>query len=194
MFRFKKNKTVLLATIACFVLAATYITLFNNDNEESNFTPPQLTIEQLLSASDVQQGILDAVAERDEGALEEWQVRIISAAEQIGYQSQQLAFLEGKRGRDYLRFRAKRAIFQQQVEEAYYNGEAFEPIAGRFPEAADLFDKTQQLFAARNATLEAIAEALVAASRDNQEQPLTFAQANAQALLEWQRRLDALPN
>ncbi|MDM7861107.1 hypothetical protein QTP81_10910 [Alteromonas sp. ASW11-36] len=167
---------------------------FTQQENVSNFDTPQLTIEQLLTASDVEQGIVRAFKNNDMDALERWQERILAAARQVGYEDPQLVFLDGQRGLDYLQFQAKRRMFLQAVEQAYYLGEAFEPLAGRYPEAADLFPKTQQLFANRNATLEAMTEALLEANRESNEEPLSYAQANAQALVEWQRRLDEAAN
>ncbi len=186
--RLKKQHLILLGVAVCGAIA---IWLLSNGQQHSGTERaeglPAVTIEQLIATSDVQQGLLEAENDRD--ALEKWQEQILDAARQVGYNEQQLTFLSGERGLDYLQFRAKRLAFNRDMQAALLAGQAFEPIVANYPEAQDLFAVAQRLFEARNDAIDLATKTLIDASRDESGTPtLSYAAANQHALQLWQQR------
>ncbi|WP_100641702.1 hypothetical protein [Alteromonas facilis] len=175
--------------LAAAAVIATVVYQFNHS--EPQFDEPQILLEELFNASDVQAGLLEALTLNDDDLFESWQSRLIDAAISVGYKQQQLHFLEGDKGIDYLRFRASRWAFQREIDEAYSAGEAFEPIAAKYPQAKDLLPAVQALFEARDQTLDSIAEVLIEAQKnENDGARLNVQEANAQALALWQAKLN----
>ncbi|WP_100658289.1 hypothetical protein [Alteromonas flava] len=174
------------------IILATFIitVIIKQPSQPSQPSQPALSVETLFAASDVRAGLKEAFEHHDENAFMHWQEQLLTAALQVGYKEEQLRFLSGDRGLEYIKFRAARMLFQEAIEKAYVSGDAFEPIAARYPQAEDLFADVQAMFTARNQTLDGIATALLQAAKDDPSLgSLTLQQAQQHALELWQQKL-----
>lgn len=189
---------IVLMIIAALLIAWGIMSWIAPDTEQSSTEemsealPPQLSIETLLNAVDVEAGLLTAVQQNNEAALKNWQNSLLSAAHEVGYDTEQLAFLQGRAGIDFLRFKGRRLWYHQEVETALYQGLAFEPIAAKFPESADLHSATQALFEKRNIILDEITKTLLEdAKQDTNSVPLSYETASEYALQLWQQQFNS---
>ncbi|MBT0587271.1 hypothetical protein [Alteromonas oceanisediminis] len=188
-----------LAVVSLILIIVSLWVIVSNDqsaHRDSAASSPALPIDTLLSASDVRSALIEAVKNDDAALLRTWQQQLLSAARQIGYTDEQLGFLRGQRGQDYLHFRGARFAFSDDVELAYQRGGPLESIVQRYPQARDLVDDAQKLFTARDQILAQVADELLqealaqegAESVSSAERLALEGAAQREALRLWQAR------
>ena len=133
---------------------------------ESDQVQPVIALETILTVTDVKQALMEFARTGDNQLIVKWQSQILLVAREAGYPDEELDFLIGHKGINYLRFRGNRLLFQQAVNKAYRQGNGINNLFRRYPEAADLFDQTDQLFIQRDNIIQSIAQALIASSHE----------------------------
>lgn len=116
--------------------------------------------QQILHASDLVAGMASAVKNGDEAAIEQWQNKAVEVAEAAELTDSDIAFIRSDKGREYLIFHAKRALFNQAFEQHYYQLKGIDELKAQYPEAQDLFADADRLIVSRDAIILDIASEL----------------------------------
>jgi superfamily I DNA and RNA helicase len=145
---------------------------------------PVISRQDILEASDLVAGVKQAVKQQDDAALKQWLEKAIALAQEAGLPQEDINYLQSDMAVNYLEFHAKRSLFNDAIEQAYYALYDIEPLKIQYPEAQDLFAKADQLVAARDKIIQQIAAEL-ARGENTDEQTL---QAARQL---WQQRFKA---
>lgn len=118
---------------------------------------PVITREQILSASDLVEGVKQALLQSDEEAIEEWLDKALAVAKEAGMPSEDIDYINSDAAKDYVIFQAERSQFNDAIEKAYYELLDIETIKTEYPQAKDLFPNADKLIAERDKLLEQIA-------------------------------------
>jgi superfamily I DNA and RNA helicase len=145
---------------------------------------PVISRQDILEASDLVAGVKQAVRQQDDAAVKQWLEKAIALAKEAGLPKEDISYLQSDMAVNYLEFHAKRSLFNDAVEQAYYDLYDIEPLKIQYPEAQDLFAKADQLVADRDKLIQQIAAEL-AQGEDTDEQTL---QAARQL---WKQRFNA---
>ncbi|GGF70091.1 hypothetical protein [Alteromonas lipolytica] len=137
--------------------------------------------QQILHASDLVAGVAEAIERNDDEAITRWQQKAIEVAVAAELADSDLEFIRSEKGRDYLIFHAKRALFNKGFEQHYYQLKGIDALKSEFPEARDLFAEADKLIAARDAIILDIASEL-------KDDDTTEEEALSQAKTLWQER------
>ena len=116
--------------------------------------------QQILHASDLVAGMATAVKNNDEAAIEQWQQKAVEVAKAAELTDSDITFISSEKGRDYLVFHAKRALFNEAFEQHYYELKGIAALKTKYPEARDLFAEADRLIAARDAIILDVAREL----------------------------------
>ncbi|MFT4940453.1 MAG: hypothetical protein ACI88A_003508 [Paraglaciecola sp.] len=121
---------------------------------------PVISRLDILHASDLIGGVKLAVAQNDTDAVDDWLEKAIDLAIIAKLSEEDLEYLQSDRARKYVVFHAKRRLFSDAVEEAYYALYDIESIKAQYPEALNLFADADQLISDRNKLIQQIAAEL----------------------------------
>ena len=163
MHRLQNKSPYLYILIAVVLTAILYVVIdwFTQPRQlESSVSPSGVTMTQLLSVPEVTEKALFSVVEDNPKILLEVQAELVETAEKLGFSDSQLSFLASGPLLDYLRYHAKREMFNAAVHHAYINLENIDDIKAQYPEAKDLFKEAEQLIIRRNQLIEQIALSL----------------------------------
>jgi hypothetical protein len=149
-----------------------------------NQVVPVISRQDILEASDLVAGVKLAVRQQDDAAVKQWLEKAITLAKEAGLPQEDISYLQSDMAVNYLEFHAKRSLFNDAVEQAYYDLYDIEPLKIQYPEAQDLFAKADQLVADRDKIIQQIAAEL-AQGESTDEQTL---QAARQL---WKQRFNA---
>jgi hypothetical protein len=156
----------ILVIIGLIVLAVAAFWQFNGADEPamSDYDETELASmafrQQILHASDLVAGMARAVKNNDEPAIEQWQQKAVEVAKAAELTDSDIAFISSQKGREYLIFHAKRALFNTAFEQHYYELKGIDGLKTKYPEAHDLFAEADRLIAARDAIIMDIASEL----------------------------------
>lgn len=163
MHRLQNKSPYFYILIAVVLTAILYIVvnwLTQPRQLESSISPSGVSMTQLLSVPEVTEKALFSVVEDNPEILLEVQTELVATAEKLGFSDSQLSFLASEPLLDYLRYHAKREMFNAAVNQAYINLERIDDIKAQYPEARDLFKDAEQLIIRRNQLIEQIALSL----------------------------------
>jgi len=73
------------------------------------------------------------------------------------------------KAKNYLLFGAKRSLFNEAVEQAYYALDDIETVKNRYPEAQDLFADADKLISARDSIIRQIATELAVGEQPDEQ-------------------------
>ncbi|MEP7702780.1 hypothetical protein [Paraglaciecola sp. 25GB23A] len=149
-----------------------------------NQVVPVISRQDILEASDLVAGVKQAVRQQDDAAVKQSLEKAIALAKEAGLPQEDISYLQSDMAVNYLEFHAKRSLFNDAVEQAYYDLYDIEPLKIQYPEAQDLFAKADQLVADRDKIIQQIAAEL-AQGESTDEQTL---QAARQL---WKQRFNA---
>ena len=116
--------------------------------------------QQILHASDLVSSMATAVKNNDQAAIEQWQQKAVEVAKAAELTDSDITFISSEKGRDYLVFHAKRALFNEAFEQHYYELKGIAALKTKYPEARDLFAEADRLIAARDAIILDVAREL----------------------------------
>ncbi|WP_158969541.1 hypothetical protein [Paraglaciecola sp. L3A3] len=126
--------------------------------KETSF--PVISREDILNATDLKAGVKLAVQQVNDQAISEWLEKASDLAEEAGLPAEDISYLQSNLAKKFVVFQAKRSLFNDAVEQAYYAIEDITPIKEQYPEAQDLFVKVDALLKKRNKLIEQIAKEL----------------------------------
>ncbi|WP_340679915.1 hypothetical protein [Paraglaciecola sp.] len=121
---------------------------------------PVISRQEILHATDLVTGVKQAVAQDDEAAINSWLNKAIELAKTAQLSQEDMTYLQSKAAFNYVVFHAKRSLFNDAFEQAYYAIEDIEPLKTQYPQAQDLFAKADQLVMDRNSIIQKIAAEL----------------------------------
>ncbi|WP_158770420.1 hypothetical protein [Paraglaciecola sp. L1A13] len=147
------------------LLAIGAVTWFSSQPEQvshpmQNEDLPVISRQDILDASDLLDGVKQALAQDDEDMIDEWLSKAVDVAKSAKLPKQDISYLQSDMAKDYVIFHAKRSLFNDAVEQAYYALTSIDDIKTQYPEAQDLFANADKLIAERNNILEQIASEL----------------------------------
>ena len=118
---------------------------------------PAINTNDLLTATDVQQGIIDAIEQNRPSLIDEWVEKMVEVARVAKLPPDDIAYLRSNAAREYLIFNAKRELFNRAFEARYFALEDISDLELLYPEAGDLFSKAELLVAKRDSIIQSIA-------------------------------------
>ena len=154
---------ILIAIAIIIAIGATF--WFTSQNQEETLNEPVamlpvITREQIITASDLVEGVKQALKQDDEKAIEQWLDRALALAKEAGIAQEDINFIQSDSARDYVIFQAKRSQFNDAVEQAYYELQGIDAIKAAYPQAEDLFASADKLIIERDKIIEEIATEL----------------------------------
>lgn len=174
------------------IMAAGGLFWFANQSNEAALSTestqlPVISRQEILDATDLVDGVKLAVIEDDNQAIERWLEKAIELAKTAGLSQQDINYLQSDMAEDYVIFQAKRSLFNDALEKAYYGLNDIETAKNQFPEAQDLFSKADALIAARDNIIQQIATEMAEGIKPSE-------QDISQARTLWKKRVNANAN
>lgn len=105
-------------------------------------------------------GIKQAVINDNEKAITGWMEKASHVGEQAGLSDEDMAYLDSQRAINYVKFNAKRSLFNDEFEQRYFALEEIDSLKAAYPEAKDLFSKVDSLIKKRDQIIDQIASTL----------------------------------
>jgi hypothetical protein len=121
---------------------------------------PLLSLNELLSASDVKEGLSIAAANDDETLLREWLETLLKAASEVNLLETEMALLRGEQGLKYLSFQGMKLNYQSAFEQAFVSFADVDAVYEAYPAFQNLHERSSRLVAQRDALIEAVASEL----------------------------------
>ena len=118
---------------------------------------PVISRDDILHATDLANGVKLAVAQNDSNAIDDWLDKAIDLALAAKLSKEDIDYLHSERAKKYVIFNAKRDLFSDAVEQAYYEVMDIDSIKAQYPEALSLFADADKLIADRNKLIQKIA-------------------------------------
>lgn len=157
---------VAIAIIAMAIFARLlYLSQAANESKTSevaadNVPTASITTNDLLTATDVKQGVMTALEQNKPELIDDWVEQMVSVAEVANLPARDIKYLRSPAAREYLIFNAKRALFHQEFEARYYALQDVSDLAEQYPQARDLLIKAETLIEKRDSIIYSIAVAL----------------------------------
>ncbi|RDV27490.1 hypothetical protein DXV75_05535 [Alteromonas aestuariivivens] len=151
----------LIIALSLFGLALTgWFVYLSQQSAESVARVPVITVMDILHASDLQEGVKEAVKKQDDKAVKEWLDKALYVAEEAELARSDIEYLGSVQAEEYVIFNANRALFNEAFEQRYYRLEGMDDLKTQYPQAKDLFAKAEALLAKRDSIVENIATTL----------------------------------
>ncbi|WP_334018464.1 hypothetical protein [Alteromonas sp. S015] len=151
--------------VLAFIVVATfswfsYLSLDADERDHVAAQVPLITVMEILHASDLQEGVKQAVAEGKFEAVDSWMAQAIEVGQAGNLSAEDMDYLASETAKDYVLFNAKRQLYNEAFEARYYSLEEVETLKEQYPEAKDLFSRTDALIEKRDAIIQQIAVAI----------------------------------
>lgn len=160
-----KRTLVIVVSIVFVVLVwLAYLSTEADKRDQEAAEVPLITVMEILHASDLQQGVKAAVKNDNENAVNEWLAQAIAVGEAANLSQQDLDYLTSETAKDYVIFNAKRQLYNEAFEARYYSLEEVDSLKEKYPEAKDLFARTDALLRKRDLIIEQMAKTLSASN------------------------------
>ncbi|BFT30640.1 hypothetical protein D210916BOD24_18160 [Alteromonas sp. D210916BOD_24] len=180
----KKALVVLVFVVISVLSWLVYLSLDADKRDQQAAQVPLITVMEILHASDLQSGIKQAVMQNDQRAIDEWMTKALEVAQAANLSAQDINYLQSETAKDYVIFNANRQLYNEAFERRYYTLEETESLKARYPQAKDLFPRTDALIEKRDAIIQQIAVALSGSEPPNED-------AIAAAKQQWMQQADA---
>jgi hypothetical protein len=159
-----KALLIIVAVFTCIVFAIAgwfvYLAEDTNQRDQASAQVPVITLMEILHASDLQAGVKEAVKNGDKDAINQWMDQAQVVAEAGHLAQTHIEYLDSQQAYDYVVFNAKRQLFNEAFEARYYALEDMGNLKDEYPEAYDLFERTEALLEKRDAIIVQMAQAL----------------------------------
>ncbi|MFQ3197142.1 MAG: hypothetical protein ACI8R9_000354 [Paraglaciecola sp.] len=161
--------------LAVFILiAASGLIWFTNQSDEAALSAestrlPVISRQDILGASDLIDGVKQALKQNDDKAIEHWLEKAAELAKTADLPQQDINYLESDEAKNYLLFGAKRSLFNDAVEHAYYALNDIEKVKKHYPEAQDLFAQADKLISDRDNIIQQIATELAGGEQPDEQ-------------------------
>lgn len=156
-------KKALVVFVSIIVLVALWLGYLSYDADQRDVEAskvPLVTVMEILHASDLQKGVKAAVKIDDAEAIDTWLTQALQVGNAANLAKEDLDYLASDAARDYVVFNAKRQLYNDAFEARYYSLKEVESLKAQYPEAKDLFPRTDALIEKRDAIIKQIAIAL----------------------------------
>ncbi|NDW16558.1 hypothetical protein GTQ48_13655 [Alteromonas genovensis] len=182
------KKALVVLSIVFIAIAAWFVFLSvdadNRDQEASNV--PVITVMEILHASDLQEGVKQAVKQNNDEEIQYWLQQASEVGDAANLAADDLEYLRSRAAKDYVVFNAKRQLFNEEFETHYYALESIEGLKAKYPEAQDLFARADALLEKRDAIIQQIAVTI--AGNDSPSDAVT-----KEAREQWLQQASAVP-
>lgn len=180
----KKALAVVVFLVVAIALWFSYLSFDADQRDKAASEVPLVTVMEILHASDLQQGVKDAVKSNDEATVDSWMTQAQQVGEVANLSEEDMQYLMSDTARDYVVFNAKRQLYNEEFAARYYSLESVESLKEKYPEAKDLFVRTDALIQKRDNIIKQIAVAL---SGDENPSEAMLEQARKQWLQQAQK-------
>ena len=147
---------IVFATFAWFA----YLSVDADKRDQDAAQVPLITVMEILHASDLQQGVKQAVKDGNVEAVDSWMAQAREVGQAASLSSEDMDYLNSETAKDYVIFNAKRQLYNEAFEARYYALEDVDVLKEQYPEAKDLFARTDALIEKRDAIIQQIAVAI----------------------------------
>jgi len=168
-------KKVIIAGL--IVISLAFLVIVYLPSAPSENAEPTVSKFDLLHTLDVMDAAVKSVEQQDPDIIKTKIEHVVKVADEIGLAKDDIAYLESEQALDYLRFHAKRKLFDAAVVKSYRNLTSIVPYKELYPEANDRFSKADAIIEQRNQLFEELVNTLKA---EGMEQ--TQAEQRAKAL------------
>ena len=135
----------------------------------------------LLNAVDVQRTAKQSVLTENPELINQQIEEIVRVAKAMPLHPDSIRFLRGPKATDYLLFQAKRALFDDELEQRFKSLSDIDDLKQKYPEAKDKFERADSMINERDSMLLEIENTLV-------EQGIERASAHAKAVQLWKEK------
>ena len=156
----KKALVVLAVVIVAVFSWFTYLSLDADKRDQNAAEVPLITVMEILHASDLQEGVKQAVKNNNAEQVDSWMEQAREVGQAAKLSSEDMDYLASETAKDYVVFNAKRQLYNEAFEARYYALEDVESLKVQYPEAKDLFPRTDALIEKRDAIIQQIAVAI----------------------------------
>ncbi|MFD3305730.1 hypothetical protein [Alteromonas macleodii] len=156
----KKALVVLAIIVAATFSWLAYLSLDADKRDQDAAQVPLITVMEILHASDLQEGVKQAVKDGNIEIVDSWMVQAREVGQAANLSSEDMDYLNSETAKDYVVFNAKRQLYNEAFEARYYALEEVETLKEQYPEAKDLFARTDALIEKRDAIIQQIAVAI----------------------------------
>ena len=112
---------------------------------------PLLSLSELMSASDFQEGIKQAVINDDRAALVYWQEQALLVASEANLLPRELELISGEQGLVYIEYQAKKQLFNDSFVERFLYFQEIDSLINQYPYLTGLHERARKLVAERDA-------------------------------------------
>lgn len=112
---------------------------------------PLLSLSELMSASDFQEGIKQAVINDDRAALVYWQEQALLVANEANLLPRELELISGEQGLVYIEYQAKKQLFNDSFVERFLYFQEIDSLINQYPYLTGLHERARKLVAERDA-------------------------------------------
>ncbi|MEC7481382.1 MAG: hypothetical protein VYE21_07175 [Pseudomonadota bacterium] len=156
-----KRALVVLAIIVSATFSwFAYLSLYADKRDQDAAQVPLITVMEILHASDLQEGVKQAVKDGNIEVVDSWMIQAREVGQAANLSSEDMEYLNSETAKDYVVFNAKRQLYNEAFEARYYALEEVETLKEQYPEAKDLFARTDALIEKRDAIIQQIAVAI----------------------------------
>jgi len=120
---------------------------------ENSANAPLLSLNELLLAEDVKQGLAEAAAIDDEGTIIYWQNMLLAAADEVFLLPKERKLISGEQGRVFLKFQGMKTNYQSEFENAFFNFKDVSAVYQKYPAFKNLHEQSQALVRKRDAII-----------------------------------------
>ena len=156
----KKALVVLAVVIVAVFSWFTYLSLDADKRDQNAAEVPLITVMEILHASDLQEGVKQAVKNNNAEQVDSWMEQAREVGQAAKLSTEDMDYLASETAKDYVVFNAKRQLYNEAFEARYYALEDVESLKAQYPEAKDLFPRTDALIEKRDAIIQQIAVAI----------------------------------
>ena len=156
----KKALVVLAIIVAATFSWFAYLSLDADKRDQDAAQVPLITVMEILHASDLQEGVKQAVKNGNEEEIDAWMAQAHEVGQAANLGPEDMDYLSSETAEDYVVFNAKRQLYNEAFEARYYALEDVDVLKEQYPEAKDLFARTDALIEKRDAIIQQIAVAI----------------------------------
>ncbi|PXW77179.1 hypothetical protein BZA03_101645 [Alteromonas sp. I10] len=156
----KKALVVLAIIVAATFSWFAYLSLDADKRDQDAAQVPLITVMEILHASDLQAGVKQAVKNGNEEEIDAWMSQAREVGQAANLSPEDMDYLSSETAEDYVVFNAKRQLYNEAFEARYYALEDVDVLKEQYPEAKDLFARTDALIEKRDAIIQQIAVAI----------------------------------
>ncbi|MBD3584873.1 hypothetical protein HHX48_03870 [Salinimonas sp. HHU 13199] len=149
------KKAIIALVIVAIGIVGYFVWL--SDESAHDKPVPVITVMDILTASDLANGVKQAVANGNTDAVGEWLEKGHEVGVEAGLSQKDLAYLESDQAREYVIFNAKRDLFNEAFEKRYQQLKPIDDLKAQYPEASSMFAKADAIIKKRDEIIEKIA-------------------------------------